>query len=130
MTRPIELVAPGPGPGAPAGADVATLAQGVMLAAAAAAVVVLVAVRGLRPVSAKVCDRRAFARAARGMGLGADERATLAAMGETASMAPGALLLSERALRRARVAALASVTESGPLSSERIRRACAALGVE
>ncbi|MEM1186384.1 MAG: hypothetical protein AAGI53_15455 [Planctomycetota bacterium] len=129
---PVELVVPEVTQiaGASSESTLGLLAQGVMLAAVGVCTLLLVAIRLLRPLSPDGAAKRAFNKAAGAMGLGADERATLEAMSRTSDVEPGALLLSERALRLARVASLASTTEAGPLSSGRIKRACAALGVD
>jgi hypothetical protein len=101
--------------------------------AATVAVLVLLVVRARRRSAPDACaptrGERAFRRAARAMRLDRDIVRTLHAMGDAAKIDPVALLLSERALRRARVAALAAGDASGPLQSDRVRRACAAMDV-
>ncbi|MEM7754447.1 MAG: hypothetical protein AAF297_02310 [Planctomycetota bacterium] len=130
MIAPVELVVPEATAAASGGGAALVWMQWAMGAAALAALIALVVVRLARPVSAEVSQRRAVRAAAKGLGLSTDERETIEAMGAASQIEPSALLLSDRALRMARVASLANVTESGPMSSDRIRAACGKLGVD
>lgn len=90
---------------------------------------VLLLRRASRPVDDKARAARAFRLAAKAMGVPVNDRRTLEAMGGAAGIEPAALLLNERALRRARLAALAASKDDGPLASGRVKRACAGLGL-
>jgi len=114
----------------PAGAWSIGPGQGLAIAGLALAVVAFATVRTLRPRDPSATLARGFGRLARAAGLSADERATVRAMGAASSIEPAALLLSDRALRMARVKALASGDANGALSSGRVKAACARLGVD
>lgn len=127
---PVQLAVPAERSTDAGGSAVLGGVEWAMLIAAAVAAALLVAVRLSRPVSEPVRARRAFRKLGRRLGLKAADRETIAAMGAASSIEPNALLISERALRMSRIASLAATERSGALSSERIRSACAALGVD
>ena len=129
MNAPIDLIVPA-GETAATGLSVAAWVQIAMLAAAVLTGLVLVGVRVTRPRPQHEVDTLGFQRAAKKMRIGVEERETLAAMGAASEIEPAALLFSERALRRARIAALAAGDEDGELASARVKKACLALGVE
>ncbi len=128
-TGPVTLVVPEGATPLPVSTPLVSMWTWPLLGVVAIAGAVLLLRRASRPVDDKARAARAFRLAAKAMGVHVNDRRTLEAMGEAAGIEPSALLLNERALRRARLAALAASKGDGPLASNRVKRACAGLGL-
>ncbi len=128
-TGPVTLVVPEDATPLPVATPLVSAWIWPVLAVLVLAAGVLLVRRASKPIDDNARAARAFRLSAKAIGVPVNDQRTLAAMGEAAGIEPAALLLNERALRRARLAALAASKGEGPLASNRVKRACAGLGL-